>query len=317
MASVKTYGAETTANEVAAHFKEQIAGKTVFITGVAEGGLGAEAAMSIARSSPALLLLSARSVARAQPVVDKITSAHPAVSVKVLAMDLGSFASIRAAVKEFKTWNVVIDVLINNAAVMAAPYSTTVDGFETQFGVGHLGHFLFTTLLLNGGMIRDGGRIVNVSSDGHRFGPVRFDDINFQNGVYDAWEAYGQVKSANMLYSIALAEKLKPRKITSFAPHPGVINTNLDRHTNEEVMAKLVENDKKNTPDIPPATIKSLQAGASTHLVAAFDPALVSSNGAYMNNCQVDTPLKPRFDSATAEKLFTLSEELVGEKLKI
>jgi len=115
-------------------------------------------------------------------------------------MDLGSFASIRAAVKEFESWNVVIDVLINNAAVMAAPYSTTVDGFETQFGVGHLGHFLFTTLLLNAGKIRDGGRIVNVASDGHRFGPVRLDDINFEVCSYllDTWSARRTANSSNL-----------------------------------------------------------------------------------------------------------------------
>lgn len=152
---------------------------TVLITGVAPGGLGAEAAVSIATSSPAVLILSARSIARAQPVADQITSSHPSVTVKVLAMDLASLASVRAAVKELKSWNVVIDVLINNAAVMVTPYGTTVDGFETQFGIGHLGHFLFTTLLLSGGRIKDGGRIVNVSSDGHRLSPIQ-EDVGFE-----------------------------------------------------------------------------------------------------------------------------------------
>lgn len=150
---------------------------------MAEGGLGAEAALSIATSSPALLILSARSTARAQPVADKIASANPSVSVKVLAMDLGSLASVGSAVQELESWNIVVDVLINNAAVMAIPYSTTVDGFETQFGVGHLGHFLFTTLLLNGGKIRDGGRIVNVSSDGHRFSPI-LEDVGFEVCIF-------------------------------------------------------------------------------------------------------------------------------------
>lgn len=315
MAPVKEFGPKTTAHEVAAHFKNQIVEKTVLITGVAEGGLGAESAFSLAASQPAVLILSARSTARAQPVADKITSAHPSISVKILPMDLGSLASIRAAVKEFESWNVVLDVLINNAAVMAAPYSTTVDGFETQFGVGHLGHFLFTTLLLNDRKIKNGGRIVNVSSDGHRFGPIRFEDIGFQNGAtYNEWQAYGQTKTANMLYSLSLAEKLKPRNITSLSLHPGVIQTNLGRHLNDDLLANLVEQDKQN--NMPGFEPKSTQEGSSTTLIAAFDPELVSSTGAYLNHCQVDQPLKAyAADPVAAEKLFKLSEELVGEKL--
>lgn len=318
MASVKEFGPKTTANEVAAHFKDQIAAKTVLITGVAPGGLGAESAISLAASQPAVLILSARSTARAQPVADKISSAHPSVTVKILAMDLGSLASIRVAVKEFESWNLVLDVLINNAAVMAAPYATTADGFEQQLGVGHLGHFLFTTLLVNKKKIKEGGRIVNVSSDGHRFSGIRFDDPFFENGAkYDEWQAYGQTKTANMLYSISLAQKLKPRNITSLSLHPGVISeTNLGRHLNDGVLAKLVEQDKQN--NMPSFDYKSQQEGASTILVAAFDPALVSSNGAYLDHCQIGIPLKPfAADPVAAEKLFGLSEELVGESLVV
>ena len=105
---------------------------------------------------------------------------------------------------------------------MAAAYSTTEDGFETQFGVGHLGHFLFTNLLLEGGKINSGGKIINVSSSGHKSGGVRFDDPGFSGGEkYEKWAAYGQAKTANMLFSVALAERLKSKNIKSYSLHPG------------------------------------------------------------------------------------------------
>jgi NAD(P)-dependent dehydrogenase (short-subunit alcohol dehydrogenase family) len=146
---------------------------------VSDAGLGGEAALSIAFGSPFLLILCARSKARAEPVAENILARYPAVKVQILGCDLGSLDSIRKAAKDVK---VEIDVLINNAAVMACPYSTTSDGFETQFGVAHLGHFLLTNLLLRDGKIKDGGRVVNVSSDGHQLGPVRFDDPGFKVG---------------------------------------------------------------------------------------------------------------------------------------
>jgi NAD(P)-dependent dehydrogenase (short-subunit alcohol dehydrogenase family) len=150
------------------------------ITGVADGGLGGEAAVTIASASPALLILSARATARAAPIAEKIASLYPAVKTRILAMDLGSLASVREAAKEVIGWSdVVIDVVINNAAVMACPYSTTIDGFESQFAIDHLGHFLFTNLLLKAEKIRDGGRIVNVSSNGYEFSGIRFDDPGF------------------------------------------------------------------------------------------------------------------------------------------
>lgn len=147
---------------------------------MADGGLGAEAALSIASASPGLLILSARSVSKLEPVKKSILSQYPDVSLHSLSMDLGSMDSIRKAVKEIQaTGDVKIDVLINNAGIMAAPYSETADGLESQFGVGHIGHFLFTNLLLKAGEINDGGRIINITSDGHDLGEVRFDDLKF------------------------------------------------------------------------------------------------------------------------------------------
>jgi len=146
------------------------------ITGVAEGGLGGEFAETVAVGNPGLIICTARSASKAQVIVDRIAKEHPSVKTRILLMDLASLKSVRKAASEVDT---NIDVLINNAAVMASPYMTTEDGFEMQFGVGHLGHFLFTNLLLKAGKINEGGRIVNVSSLGHRRASVRFDDPGF------------------------------------------------------------------------------------------------------------------------------------------
>jgi hypothetical protein len=150
---------------------------SVLITGVAEGGVGAEAAVSIAHASPKLLVLSARSKSRASPVADKIAVAYPTVKVEILEMDLGFFTSVRNTAKKLDT---TLDVLICNAGIMAVPYGKTEDGFEKQFAVNHLGHFLFTNLLLKEGKIRDDGRIVIVTSDGHRLSDVLWEDTGFQ-----------------------------------------------------------------------------------------------------------------------------------------
>jgi NAD(P)-dependent dehydrogenase (short-subunit alcohol dehydrogenase family) len=143
--------------------------------------------MSIASASPKLIVVSARSKSRASPITDKIAAAYPNVKVEILEMDLGSLASVRNAAMRLDS---ALDVLICNAAIMAVPYGKTEDGFEKQFGVNHLGHFLFTNLLLKEGKIRNGGRIVVVSSDGHRLSDVLWEDPGFQVsstvGTYDS-----------------------------------------------------------------------------------------------------------------------------------
>lgn len=235
-------------------------------------------------------------------------------------MDLGNLGSVRKAAKEVASWNdVTLDVLINNAAVMACPYTLTTDGFESQFGIGHLGHFVFTNHLLQDGKIKEGGRIVNVSSDGHRFGGIEFKDIGFNNGKdYHEWTAYGQVKTANMLYSLELAKRLQNRNILIFAPHPGVINTNLGRHLNDQILQKLFDKDGPKDPNVPEQEGKNLQEGISTHLVSAFDPYLTNYSGAYLEDCSVAKPLKSfASDPEAAAKLWTLSEEMVGEKFDL
>lgn len=143
-----------------------------------------------------------------------------------LVLDLGSFASIRTASSTILALDRPVDVVINNAGVMMTPYGKTVDGFETQFGVNHVGHFLFTNLimpkLLEAAEKKNEAVIVNVSSVGHRYSPVRWDDIGFSDGkAYDRIQAYGQSKTANILFSLALKDKLAAKGIRSYSLHPG------------------------------------------------------------------------------------------------
>ncbi len=153
---------------------------TVLITGVTQGGLGAEVALAISRSLPKLLILAGRDLAKAQATETAIKLVTPGAAIRLLKLDLSSQKQIRQAANEVNGYQESIDRLINNAAIMATSYATTEDGTESQFGTNHIGHFLFTNLImLKIFAAGQGARIVNVSSAGHRRSPVRFDDYNF------------------------------------------------------------------------------------------------------------------------------------------
>jgi NAD(P)-dependent dehydrogenase (short-subunit alcohol dehydrogenase family) len=171
--------AESTAEEVAEFCASQIKDKVILTTGVSPGGLGAYFAQTIAAHKPKLLILAARSASKVQETASAISKAHPDVQTRVLILDLGDLKQVWEAAKEVLAYpEEGIDVVLNSAAVMACPYSQTKGGLETQFGTGHIGHFLFTNLILEK-VLKVKGRVVNVSSDGHRLGPVRFDDPGF------------------------------------------------------------------------------------------------------------------------------------------
>lgn len=172
------FNEDSTATEVAAALSAHIAGKVVLITGCSPNGLGATAALAIAPHKPALLILAGRTRVSIEETEKAVFDVNPEVKTRILLFDLASLASVREAAREVCGYEEKIDVLINNAGIMAAPYGKTIDGFESQFGVNHLGPFLLTNLIL--GKIRKGGRIVNVSSNGYIMGQVRFDDPNFE-----------------------------------------------------------------------------------------------------------------------------------------
>ncbi|KAF3940022.1 hypothetical protein ABW19_dt0205750 [Dactylella cylindrospora] len=304
----------TTGDEVVSEFADLVKGKTVLITGVATNGLGGETAIALSKAQPKLLILHARSEEKIAPIAKTVQEAG--VPTRSVVMDLSSLASVRKGAETVASWDdVTVDVLINNAGVMTTPYGKTADGFEQQFGINHLSHFLLTNLLLKAGKISNGGRIVNVTSLGHRRSGIRWDDIGFQDGaVYDKLAAYGQSKAANVLFSIALADKLKAQGITAYSCHPGSIGTNLGRHLEESEIADIVAAAEKLGEGKYNVAYKTLNQGVSTQIVAAFSPLLLDQNGAYCVDCQPREPAAHASGLDNANRLWTVSEEMVGEK---
>lgn len=299
----------------------------VLITGPSEGGLGAETAISLAHANPALLIFVGRTLSKIQPTIDAVHAVNPSIAVKFVAADLTSANSVREAAREILNDASIthIDVLINNAAVMACPYELTVDGFELQFATAHLGHFVLTNHILPKLRASAGAgktRIINLSSLGNTLGGIRWDDPSYTKRPeeYRAWEAYGQAKTANVLFTLALNKRLLASKtgIRSYALHPGGIYTPLLRYMNDELMEELKQR-LGMTQEFP---FKTLQAGCATTLRAALDPELEKQeDGVFLSDCQFTKDpviVAPwALDEEDAERLWRLSEELVGEKFEL
>lgn len=212
----------------------------VIITGAGQHSIGGQTALDLAQGRPKELILVSRKESTVISVVNKIGIIDPSITVRFIQMDLDSLDSVRKAAAEINENTSQIDAIINNAAIMGTPWAVTKEGIEMQFGVNHIGHFLFTNLLIP--KIPFGGRIVNVSSSGHCMSGIRFDDYNFQNGkVYDEWDAYGQAKTANVLFSIELARRLKGRNIQSFSLHPANTSSGLSAHLENPDWTKIHE----------------------------------------------------------------------------
>ena len=175
-----SFTAETTAEEVVQHLSSEIHGKVVLTTGVSPGSLGAHFVQAIAAAKPKLLVLAGRNAQKVQETVQAIAAQSPHVPIRVLELNLGSLKHVRDAADAVNAWEEPIDVLVNNAGIMAADYGTTPDGFESQFGTNHLGPWLFTNLIMDKLLSSpSGGRVVNVSSDGYRLSQIRFHDYDF------------------------------------------------------------------------------------------------------------------------------------------
>ncbi|MAD87105.1 MAG: short-chain dehydrogenase [Deltaproteobacteria bacterium] len=249
----------------------------VAITGASVGGIGAYVAYCLAAAHPATIILLGRNEAKVFPVVETIQQISSSTKAHFVKVDLASTASVRVAAAEVQKLVTKIDVLINNAGIMGPKLSLTPDGVESQFGANHIGHFLLTNLLMPQIEATErGGRIINVSSLLYQFSAVRFDDHNFSNGeTFNTWEAYGQSKTANILFSVALAKKLAGKGIKSFSLHPGNIqDTNLSATIDPSEWPIVGAMFGEKNVELPKA--KTIEQGSATTLVAALDPVLDS-----------------------------------------
>jgi NAD(P)-dependent dehydrogenase (short-subunit alcohol dehydrogenase family) len=327
---MREFGRHTTADEVLEGV--DLTGRRVVITGAA-GGLGRESARTLAAHGAAVTVL-ARSHERASDAVAELEGLVPGAAFEPGVVDLADLASVRSFAVSFLDTHDAVDVLINNAGVMACPLGRTADGFETQFGTNHLGHFLLTDLLAPALLRGTAPRVVTLSSAGHSRADVDLVDPNFLTTEYSAWVAYGQSKTANALFARELARRAGDRGLLSFAVHPGGIMTDLGRHLDDGLMNEMLEFARARSETAAAASgadpggtpgggieLKSVEAGAATQVWAATAPGLEDHNGAYLADCGVGVlgadPGANGFvphllDDGHAAALWELSEQLVG-----
>ncbi|MCU0948171.1 MAG: SDR family NAD(P)-dependent oxidoreductase [Porphyrobacter sp.] len=308
------FGATSTTDDVLAG--HDLTGMTVFVTG-GNSGLGQETGRAMAARGAHVVLMG-RDQAKLDEALAAIRAEQPAAQIETIAGDLGSLASLAACGEQARARFARIDLLINNAGVMACPMGHTADGFERQFGTNHLGHFALTAHLMPLIAAGSGKRIVNLSSRAHHMAGVDFDDLHFARRPYDPWVSYGQSKTANVLFSVELERRYGPRGIHAYAVHPGGINTNLGRHLTPEMSAALMARVTKSDSSF---AWKSIPQGAATSCWAATAAELEGRGGVYCEDChvaEVDDHSSARgvrsyaLDPASAARLWQISEELTG-----
>ena len=316
MRDTAKFGAETTASEVAEGI--DLSGKLALVTG-GSSGLGQETARVLAERG-AHVILTARNMPKGEAVAARIRTSTGNQHVEVEELELGSLKQVRAFAQRFLARHTTLHILVNNAGVMACPPAKTADGFELQFGSNHLGHFVMTCLLAPALCQGAPSRVASVSSRGHHMSPVVFDDIQFERRPYDKWLAYGQAKTANVLFAVGLERRLGARGVHANALHPGGILTELSRHLQPEDMQFLQARTRG-------MKFKSVEAGAATSVFAATAPELEERGGLYLEDCHVaavnDAPdaldgvKSYALDPQIAERLWEVSENLVGERFAL
>ena len=283
--------------------KTKLDGKTVIVTG-ANTGIGRETALDLA-SRGARVILACRDLAKAEEVAKEIQVKTGSSKVLVKEIDLASLKSVRNFAHEINQTEERLDILINNAGIMRCPYWTTEDGFEMQFGVNHLGHFLLTNLLLDMLQRSQPSRIINVSSLAHTRGKIRFDDLQSEK-EYGPGPAYAQSKLANVLFTRELSKKLDNTDVTVVAVHPGVVKTELSRHLSftKSYLASF------SLAPIVWLFFKNPRQGAQTTIHCAVADDIES--GLYYSDCKPKEPAEQAKDDAVAKKLWEVSADLVG-----
>ena len=319
MANRSAFGPDTTTDEVLEGI--DLRGKLALVTG-GSGGLGLETARALA-SKGAHVVVTARDVPKGEAAAAGIRESTGNPQVEVEELELASRASIRAFAERFLGRHRSLDLLINNAGVMACPFAKTSDGFEMQFGTNHLGHFLLTCLLVPALRAGAPSRVASLSSRGHHIAPVDFDDPNFERRPYHNWMSYGQSKTANVLFAVGLERRLAPAGVHANALHPGAIMTELGRHLRQEDLDFL----RSRAPSGGGYQFKSIPAGAATSVFAATAPELSGRGGLYLEDCHVasindeanapDGVKSYAVDAQKAERLWEASEKAVGERFPL
>jgi NAD(P)-dependent dehydrogenase (short-subunit alcohol dehydrogenase family) len=320
------FGATSTTDDVLKGV--DLHGKTILVTGVS-AGLGVETARALVAHG-ADVVGAARDLVKAEAATAQVRqeAASHGGSLRLIELDLGNLKSVRQSADALLQDGVRLDVIIANAGVMATPFGHTVDGFETQFGTNHLGHFVFVNRIAP--LLKPGARLVNLASSGHRFSNVDLIDPNFEKTAYDPFAAYGRSKTANILFAVAFDGRHRKNGIRAAAVHPGGIQTELGRHMGESSLAALLDhmNEQLAKEGKPPFKWKTIPQGAATSVWTAVVASADEVGARYCENCHVSQVVADdvtisavsegvrgyALDADNAEQLWRKSEEMVGEK---
>ena len=279
------FGATSTTEDVLSGIN--LRGKRILVTGVS-AGLGVETARSLAAHG-AQVVGAARDLNKAETATAQVRkhAADNGGSFELVALDLASLTNVRKSADQLLAKGEPFDVVIANAGVMATPFGHTVDGFETQFGTNHLGHFVFVNRIAP--LIRAGGRLINLSSAGHRYSNVDLADPGFERTAYEPFVAYGRSKTANILFAVAFDKRHRSRGVRAAAVHPGGIQTELGRYADPKRIEDLVEqiNEQQAAEGKPPFQWKTIPQGAATSVWAGVVAPADEIGGQYCENCHV------------------------------
>jgi len=314
----KVFGAQSTTDEVLEGI--DLTGKRVLVTGTS-AGLGVETARAL-KAHGAHVVGAVRDLAKGRRATEALR-AFKQGGFELIELDLASLKSVRAAADALVKKGETFDLVIANAGVMACPKSFTADGFETQFGTNHLGHFVFVNRIAS--LFKPGSRLVNLSSSGHRYSDVDLDDPNFEHTEYSEFVAYGRSKTANILFAVEFDRRHQAEGIRAAAVHPGGIRTELDRHMAPDALEKMLENLNKNRrPGTPEFKLKTIPQGAATTLWAGVRAPAELVGGKFCEDCHIAERKEGTdvlggvrdyaLDPERAKALWAKSEAMVGER---
>ena len=314
------FGATSTTDEMLEGV--DLGGKRILVTG-ASAGLGVETARALAAHG-AVVVGAVRDLDKGREATAPVReqAAHGG-SLELVQLDLASLASVRACADALMATGEPFDLIIANAGVMACPKGETADGFETQFGTNHLGHFVLVNRIAS--LLKPGSRLVNLSSAGHRFSDVDLEDPNFEHTPYAEFVAYGRSKTANVLFAVEFDRRHKDRGVRATAVHPGGIQTELGRHMTPEVTQQMITAvNAAQPPGAPAFQWKSIPQGAATSVWSGVVAAAELVGGRYCEDCHVaEVTAEPgmrggvqpyAIDPEHAKALWAKSEEMVGER---